>query len=129
MKVIIAGSRSIRLYRYVEEAIAESGFAVTAVISGTALGVDHNGEVYAINNQIPCVRFYPDWGKYGKGAGMRRNQDMVNVAEALIAVWDGESRGTADVIVKAQIKGIPIYVKEVKIHHIELKGEQWKATI
>ena len=38
---------------------------------------------------------------------------MADNADALIAVWDGESRGTADMIKKARDRGLRVYIKYV----------------
>ncbi|MFM7858006.1 MAG: SLOG family protein, partial [Flammeovirgaceae bacterium] len=91
MKTIVAGSRGIADYEVVLAAIRQSGFEVTEVVSGTARGVDKLGERYAIENVIPITRFVPDWDKHGKRAGYLRNTEMGDYADALIAVWDGES--------------------------------------
>lgn len=110
-KVIIAGSRSIEDYSKVEEAVEESGFDISEVVSGTADGVDKLGEEYADRNGIPVTRFPADWKNQGKKAGVVRNQEMVEYADALIAVWDGESSGTEDVIGRAKSEGLRVHVK------------------
>ena len=115
MKTIIAGSREITDIKYVEQAIEESGFTITEVFSGTARGVDLLGESWALANQIPIKRYKADWNKHGKKAGILRNIAMVNYADALIAVWDGESKGTKHCIDEAKRKGLKVYVKEVKV--------------
>lgn len=66
---------------------------------------------------ITCYEYEADWDKHGKAAGPIRNQEMAEYADALIAVWDGESRGTRDMIDKALDEGLDIYV------HIVEKGE------
>lgn len=105
MRTIIAGSRSISDYSLVEEAVGESGFGVTVVISGTAAGVDRLGERFARERNIPLVRMPPN------GHPLWRNTRMAECADALIAVWDGTSRGTADMIAKANRRGLAVYVK------------------
>ena len=86
MKTIIAGSRGITDYSVVKQAIAESKYEITEIVSGGARGVDILGERYARESNIPIKRFLPDWDKFGKKAGILRNQDMGNYADALIAV-------------------------------------------
>jgi hypothetical protein len=113
LKTIIAGSRDITDIEYVEQAIEESGFTITEVFSGTARGVDLLGESWALANQIPIKRYRPDWNKYGKQAGIFRNLAMITYADALIAIWDGESRGTKHCIEAAKDKGLKVYVKNV----------------
>lgn len=96
MKVIIAGSRSIKDYKFVQECIENSGFKITEVVSGGADGVDTIGEDYSvwILDKRP-KRFLANWKEFGRSAGYKRNLEMARYADALIAIWDGESRGTA----------------------------------
>ena len=98
MKVIIAGSREGFVARNVFEAIEESGFTITEVVSGTARGVDKDGEYWAKLNSIPIKQFPADWENLGKSAGFLRNKQMAEYANALIAVWDGKSKGTENMI-------------------------------
>jgi hypothetical protein len=111
MKVIIAGSRGITSYSVVEAAVAASGFPVTEVVSGGARGVDELGEWYATQRGFPIKRFPANWGQFGRAAGPVRNETMAKYADALVAVWDGESRGTADMINKAKLRNLKIHVK------------------
>ena len=113
MKVIVAGSRTIADIAIIAQAIEESGFDVSEVVSGTARGVDILGEEWAKSKGIPVKRFPADWNGLGKRAGFVRNAEMADYAEALVAVWDGKSRGTANMIQVARKKGLKVYVKEV----------------
>jgi len=110
MRVIVAGSRSIAEYALVERAVRESGFQVTEVFSGGARGVDQLGEAWARRNGVPVRRFPADWERYGKQAGYLRNEEMADRAEALIAVWDGRSPGTGQMIEIAKRKGLKVFV-------------------
>lgn len=97
MKVIIAGSRTITWEAFIEmwtllpNKVATS---ITEVVSGAAKGPDKHGEVVAKHNKIPIAQFPAIWGVHGKRAGILRNMDMGNYADAAILFWDGESRGT-----------------------------------
>lgn len=117
MKVIIAGGRGFMvspLYTdaeriaAVQDAVDEwqtlHGARVTEVVSGGATGADHCGELWARKNGLPLTVMPADWRKHGKGAGPRRNREMACVAEGLIAFWNGESRGTADMLRVAREK-------------------------
>ena len=110
MKTIIAGSRGITPLQTVINAVKASGFTVTEVVSGAARGVDQLGEQYGKQAGIPVKRFPAEWDKYGKSAGYRRNEDMADYADALIAVWDGTSKGTKHMIDTAHAKGLTVYV-------------------
>jgi len=96
MKLIIAGSRSILHYPVIPLNIARFSWHkdITEIVSGTARGVDLLGERYAIENDIPVTRFPADWNRYGKSAGVRRNETMGDYADRLILFWDGESSGS-----------------------------------
>jgi hypothetical protein len=115
MKTIIAGSRSISSIKLVAEAIKLSKFKITEVVSGTAQGVDRLGEQYAEAKDIPVIRFPADWEKHGKSAGYKRNAAMAKYADALIAVWDGESRGTMHMINLAKKEKIKVYVHNIGV--------------
>lgn len=110
MKTIIAGSRVGFKYNDVVQAVAECGWTVTSVVSGTAMGVDTLGEWFAVKNQLPLKKYPADWTMWGKSAGYKRNEVMAKNAEALIALWDGGSRGTKHMIDIAQKAGLPVYI-------------------
>ncbi len=90
------------------------GITPTEVVSGGARGADRLGEQWAAAHALPVKRFIPRWrdpdGTYYPGAGHARNSDMASYADALVAVWDGRSKGTGDMIQKAEKAGMPHYV-------------------
>ena len=123
MKVIIAGSRTILekevvnrvifngIYKLVKsEDIAKGNLEI---VSGTALGVDRIGEDWAKSFNYKVTRFPANWEKYGKKAGFMRNREMANYADALIAIWDGKSKGTKMMIDIAKKKGLKVFVNEL----------------
>jgi hypothetical protein len=118
MKCIIAGTRTLTNYQVVLDAIAKSQFEITEVVSGGALGVDTLGEQWARENKVTIVTFPPKWSVFGKSAGPIRNAQMADYAEALIAVWDGVSKGTKNMIEAATAKNLKVYV-----HLINQEGE------
>lgn len=92
---------------------------VTEVLCGGARGPDTFGREWAEALEIPVRIFNPDWDRHGRSAGPLRNQVMVDHADALFAVWNGKSRGTADVIRRAKEKGLPFYVQRVDVQGID----------
>lgn len=68
------------------------------VVCGEARGPDTIGKEWAIKNQIPVISFPAEWNKYGKRAGMLRNEQMGDYADVLFAFWNGTSRGTKHMI-------------------------------
>ena len=111
MKTIIAGGRDITDYQLVLDAIKESQFPISTVVCGGAKGVDTLGERYATEMNLQLNMFIPDWDTHGRAAGPIRNRKMAENAEALIAVWDGKSRGTKNMIETARKLGLLVYVK------------------
>nr|NIQ79998.1 DUF2493 domain-containing protein [Anaerolineae bacterium] len=82
----------------------------TEIISGTAKGADQTGEQWAKQNGVQVRRFPADWKKFGRKAGFRRNHQMLEEATALVAFWDGKSRGTKHMIEIAKKRGIKVRV-------------------
>jgi len=109
MKTIIAGGRNITDYSVVERAIKDSGFTITEVVTGRCRGVDWCGEDYAEANGIPVKPFPAEWNRYGTMAGPIRNRQMAEYGEALILVWNGKSRGSANMLEEATKRGLKIY--------------------
>jgi hypothetical protein len=113
MKTIIAGGRDVYDYAILLAAIEEANFTITEVVSGGAKGADALGEQYAESMNL-TLKIYPaDWEKNGRAAGPIRNRQMAEYGEQLIALWDGKSRGTKNMIEAATKKGLTIYVKRI----------------
>jgi hypothetical protein len=108
MKTIIAGSRTLTDIAHVQRAISDSGFEITEVVSGKARGADTLGEMMARRLRLPVKEFPADWSK-GPSAGPIRNRQMSDYAEALILVWDGESKGSANMLQEAKKRGLRIH--------------------
>ena len=100
MKVIISGGRDFINYgllcRTADKILSRQN--EVEIVSGAAKGADKLGERYAEERNYLITRFPADWGTFGKSAGYRRNVDMAVYADALIAYWDGESKGTEHMI-------------------------------
>jgi len=102
-KVIIAGSRGFSNYKLLREKCNQylrekrKDYNII-IISGGARGADFYGEKYAQDEGFPLEIYPANWNKFGKSAGFRRNEQMAEVADALIAFWDGKSHGTKHMI-------------------------------
>jgi hypothetical protein len=130
MKVIIAGSRQIIDYQLVSAVLSNTlskyNISITEVVSGCAGGVDSLGEQWALENKIPVNPFPAEWNdldvpnalvrtnkwgkKYNARAGFQRNESMAEHGDVLIAIWDGKSRGTSDMIERARNHALSVYV-------------------
>ena len=98
LKVIIAGSRGISDVGKLERAIENCGFKIGEVVCGDAQGVDTMGAHWAKKEHIPVRHFPANWDRDGKSAGFKRNVEMAQYADAVIALWDGQSHGTKHMI-------------------------------
>lgn len=107
---IIAGSRQGATIQDVSEAVQRCGWRISRVISGTARGVDQLGEQWAAEQGIPVSRFPAEWDRFGRSAGYRRNIQMAENAQCLVALWDGESPGTRHMINIARQRGLAVFV-------------------
>lgn len=111
MKIVVAGSRNINIFdvKWITENITNLNktVSISEIVSGTAIGVDHVGETWAKLRNIPIKQFTANWS-IGKHAGMLRNKDMANYADAALIFWDGNSPGTKQMIA---------YLNEIKKKH------------
>ena len=98
MNIIVAGSRTFTNYKFLEETLNKYITPNDTIISGMARGADRRGVVYAHTYNIPVKCFPAKWDLYGKSAGYKRNIEMANNADMLIAFWDGTSKGTKHMI-------------------------------
>jgi hypothetical protein len=114
MKTIIAGSRSIQNIHFLLKAIEKIDWEITEVVCGKARGADHLGELWANFMNIPVKEFPANWNKYGRSAGYKRNAEMAEYADAVIALWDGESRGTQHMINLANSNNLKVFVMKCK---------------
>lgn len=123
-KCIIAGSRQGITYDDVLKAMETCPWTSTEIVSGKARGVDTMGEQWAKENGIPIKEFPADWKKLGRSAGYRRNEQMRDYADALVCVWDGESRGSEHMINIAEEKGLKVHVYNLSEIN-EYKFQDW----
>lgn len=124
VRLIVAGGRDFTnkqvltaaLDAIIPELFETTGLDRLRIISGNARGADKCGEDYAIDNSIPLFMFPADWNMYGKRAGYIRNVKMAEFAKAdgnigaLVAFWDGKSKGTKHMIDIARERGLTVYV-------------------
>jgi hypothetical protein len=110
MRVIIAGSREITDPRVLLDALREVQWPISQVVCGMARGADQLGYDWAKANNVPIAEFPADWNRYGKSAGYKRNVQMAKNADALLALWDGKSRGTRHMIEIATCQGLKVKI-------------------
>lgn len=106
--VAIIGSRDATMDR-VKLAFGLVDPRTDVIVSGGARGADAFAKQLALQRGFHYIDVPAVWNR-GKGAGFARNTVIADVADHVIAVWDGESRGTADTIEKARRAGRTVEV-------------------
>lgn len=97
MKVAIVGSRSVGAEHY-EELCAKVPIGASTIISGGSKGADQLAKRYAEENNLFYEEFLPDYARFGRAAPLKRDQQIVERADYVIVMWNGQSRGAAYVI-------------------------------
>lgn len=115
MRLIIAGGRDFNDYDVVLHHMnlwLADHQPPTEIICGGARGADELGKWWAFAHRIRVIEFPADWKQFGRKAGPVRNDQMARYANALLAFWDGESKGTANMIEVAARRGLMVKVVE-----------------
>lgn len=102
MKTIICGSREFTDYALFSIAMEEIAWEISEVVSGLAKGPDTMAIRWATERNIPVAKFPANWDKFGNSAGYRRNKEMAEYSDAIVAFWDNESTGTKHMIKMAE---------------------------
>ena len=110
MKVAVIGSKNLvvqDLGIYLPEETME-------IVSGGAKGIDTCAREYANAKGLKLTEFLPDYKRYGRGAPLKRNLQIIEYADCVLAFWDGQSRGTKFVIehCKTQSKPVRVFLKK-----------------
>jgi hypothetical protein len=120
IRLLVAGSRTIgpqfknAVWNILDDVagMAEEmlDLNVVCVVSGGAKGPDTYGEEWAATKGYEVERIVPDWEKYGKAAGLKRNTLLVDACDAVAIFWDGHSKGTLDTLEKVKAKDVPLWL-------------------
>ena len=116
MRLIVAGSRWIPegvALLIVDAAIRVHQLLPSELISGMAPGPDKAGATWARARGVRVRAFWAQWAELGDAAGPERNERMARAGSHLIAIWDGYSSGTADMIERARARRLWLRVLEV----------------
>lgn len=114
-KLIIAGGRDFNNYDGMSKCLDRLLKNINdniEIVCGMARCADRLGERYAKEHGYKVIYMPADWDLYGKSAGFKRNVQMAEYADALVAFWDGVSSGTKHMIETAQNMGLDVRVKK-----------------
>jgi predicted polyphosphate/ATP-dependent NAD kinase len=106
VRIVVTGGRDYadreHVFRVLDEYPSD-----TTIIQGGAKGADYLAAIAALNQGKPLFTFVADWAKWGRSAGPRRNEEMLDAgADLVIAFYGG--KGTANCVTQARRRGIPI---------------------
>lgn len=108
IKLAVIGSRSFNDFDKMQKCL--KSFVIKKIISGGATGADSLAKEYSIKFGIPIHEFLPNWNLHGKSAGFKRNIQIIDESDEVIAFWDGKSKGTKHSIDYANSKNKPITI-------------------
>lgn len=108
MRVAVIGSRGWQDAEAIWRVL--DAHPITALVSGGARGVDSIAAAWAKERGIQLTEFRPDYRRFGKGAPSRRNAVIVDLADEVLAFWDGRSPGTRQVIELGRNAGKVVHV-------------------
>lgn len=115
-RVAVIGSRGYDNYEEFKEKLkyyVSNLKSVTFVSGGAKSGADHLIKKFCKEFNYELKEYLPDWEKFGKSAGMIRNQYIIDDSDYLIAFWDEMSKGTKNSIERAEYKQIPIRIIKI----------------
>ena len=113
--LIVAGGRNFDDYsllsRKIEHLLSKKIQTHTVgIVSGGCRGADRMAERWAKKNRVDLYKVDANWCEYGRAAGPLRNEQMAVIGDALLAFWDGKSKGTKNMIETMQKAGKPVRI-------------------
>lgn len=110
MKLIIAGSRTLRpSFDFILSSIKMLGICdIEQIVSGGAEGVDSEAEHFASHMDV-SFELFPYREEFGKAGGPIRNAEMAEYGDELLLIWNGTSRGSANMLTEMKKRGKPVY--------------------
>ena len=106
MKVLVCGGRDFDDIRLVEKTL--DAIEVAEIIEGGRKGADRLAREWAEARGIPVRTFKADWRRYGRGAGPKRNEQMLDEGKPDLVVAFPGGKGTENMIRLAQAAGVRV---------------------
>jgi len=109
MKILICGTRKKGYQGIVNDTLNSIKIGFEVIEGCCPDSADEYAEKWAKDRKIKLYHFPSTSGNY-----LKRNIEMVTIADMVIAFWDGFSYGTAHTIAQAVKKGIPITIIDIR---------------
>lgn len=98
-KLAVIGSRGINecdlIYKFLDDRIDKIEMIVSGGCKNSPDEIAHD---WCKSRGKPILIFYPDWNGQGKSAGFKRNRNIIEAADKVVAFWNNSSKGTANSI-------------------------------
>ncbi|WP_420839395.1 DUF2493 domain-containing protein [Bradyrhizobium oropedii] len=109
-RVLVCGGRDYsdreQLYRVLDAAHLAN--PVVLLVHGGASGADDLAGRWARHVGVSWKAYPAEWKSEGRSAGPRRNQRMLDETKPHLVIAFPGGRGTADMISKAELAGVPV---------------------
>lgn len=113
MKILITGSRTWRNRQQIADILSQYP-TDSELLHGGAMGADRIAGQIGQRLGMTVTEMLADWITYGKSAGFRRNDAMLDTnPDVVLAFWDGVSKGTKYTIDEATKRGFKVLVTKI----------------
>lgn len=113
-KIAVIGSGTFEDYEMLARILDKNAPKIKLIVSGAIRGADTLATQWATERGVPYLVMPARWkdenGAHDRGAGFRRNRELIAYADVVLAFYDGESRGTKHSIEIAQQLNKPLKV-------------------
>ena len=106
MKILVCGGRDYANVQHVFETLDEVNPSV--VLHGAARSADRLAGRWAMERGVSCRPYPADWNRYGKSAGFRRNEEMLDKEHPDLVIAFPGGNGTAHMIRTARQRGYQV---------------------
>ena len=126
MRIGITGTRTLDDYEFLCHTLYDIVEAGDVIVTGNEFtpgdgnlgGVDRLTHRWCVHNDVPYNIHKPDFlyttrqdgTQIHEGAITKRNRILIEDSDIVIAIWDGKSEGTKDIIQQAVKTGKPLFV-------------------
>lgn len=108
MRVLVCGGRQFTDVAMLNGVLSKWASDADVVIHGAATGADTAAGKWAKLVGKRVEEYPADWKKYKKSAGPIRNSQMLDDGKPDLVIAFPGGRGTADMVQKAKMAGIPV---------------------